>query len=62
MYRVQGMKESWALNIEGTDIPIKVVKSKKFLTQDIQEICGIMKISNARIVEIEEENSQLKGL
>jgi hypothetical protein len=47
--------------IEEIDTLVKEnVKSKKFLTLNIQEICDTMLIPNLSIIEIEED-SQLKG-
>jgi hypothetical protein len=37
------------------------VKSKKCLTQNIQEIWDTMKIPNLRIIRIEEDESQIQG-
>ena len=37
------------------------VKSKKFLTQNIQEIWDTMKRPNLRIIGIEGQDSQIKG-
>jgi hypothetical protein len=64
--RIQGMEERTS-GIEGTmeeiDTSVKEnAKSKKFLTQNIQEIWDTMKRSNLRIRGIEEgKDSQHKG-
>ena len=51
-------------SIENIDITVKEIeKSKKLLTQNIQEIQDTMRRPNLRIIGIEEsEDSQLKGL
>ena len=54
-YRVQRMKETILVTKYIIEESIKEnVKSKKFVTEDIQEIWGTMKIPNLRRVEIEE--------
>lgn len=48
--------------IEETDISAnKNLKSKKFLTENIQEIWDSIKRPNLRKIGIEEEDSQLQG-
>ena len=48
--------------IEESDIVVKEnVKSKMFLTQNIQEILDTMERPNLRIVGIEEEDTQPEG-
>lgn len=54
-YRVQRMKETILVTKYIIEESIKEnVKSKKFVTEDIQEIWGTMKLPNLRRVEIEE--------
>ena len=57
--RISGAEDT----MENTDTTVKEnAKSKKLLTQNIQEIQDTMKRQNLRIVGIEEsEDSQLKG-
>ena len=61
--RISGIEDTID-TIEETDAPVKEnSKSKKFLTQNMQEIWDTMRRPNLRIIGIEEnEDSRLKGL
>ena len=63
--RVQGMQERISGigdTVEEIDILVKEnVKSKKFLTQNIQKIWDTMKRPNLRVIGIKGEESQLQG-